>query len=47
VPDDVSCELEHVEQCYVTLECCVGWRISVVCNETMVQLLFGYVECVR
>jgi hypothetical protein len=32
MPDDGSCELKHVAQCYVTLNCCGGWCISVVCD---------------
>jgi hypothetical protein len=47
VPDDVSCELKRSAHCYVTSECCVGRRVSVVCNETLLQLLFGYFERVK
>jgi len=32
MPDDGSCELKHVAQCYVTLQCGVGRRISGVCD---------------
>jgi len=32
MPDNGSCELKHVAQCYVTLQYCVGWRISGVCG---------------
>ena len=32
MPDDGSCKLKHVAQYYMTLKCCVGWRISVVCD---------------
>lgn len=32
MPDDGSCGLKPVAQCYVTLQCCVGRRISCVCG---------------
>jgi len=32
VPDDGTCELNHVEQCYMTLRSCVGWSITFVCD---------------
>ena len=32
VPEEGSCELKHVAQCHVTLQCCAGRRISVVCD---------------
>ena len=32
VPDGGSYKMKHVEQCYVTLKCCAGRGISVVCD---------------
>jgi len=32
VPVDGSCELKHTAQYYLTLKCCVGWCILVVCD---------------
>jgi hypothetical protein len=32
MPDDGSCELEHLAQCYVTLKCCVGHHFLFVCD---------------
>jgi len=37
VSDDGSCELKHVALSYVTLQCCVGRWISVVCDTKKTQ----------
>jgi len=33
VPGDGSCKLKHVALCGVTLKCCVGLCISVICTQ--------------
>jgi hypothetical protein len=32
MPDDGTCELKHVAQCHVTLQCGAGRRISGLCD---------------
>ena len=32
MPDDGLCELKYVADCHMTLKCCVGWCISLVCS---------------